>query len=55
MHYLDIVLFVVDVYNDTIVVCNVILCAVNVSAPLGLPRTLRHHTWWVQHFVFISP
>ena len=20
----------------------------NVSAPLGLPGTLRHHTWWVQ-------
>ena len=27
-------------------------CAVNVSAPLGLPRTLRHHTWWVQQFGF---
>ena len=20
----------------------------NVSAPLGLPGTLRHHTWWAQ-------
>ena len=27
-------------------------CAVNVSAPLGLPGTLRHHTWWAQHLAF---
>ena len=23
-------------------------CAMNVSTPLGLPRTLQHHTWWAQ-------
>lgn len=42
--YLDIVTFVVDVYNDTIVFCNEILCVVSVSAPLGLSGMLQHHT-----------
>ena len=40
------------VYNEHCGCVIVSHCAVNVSAPLGLPGTLRHHTWWAQQFGF---